>query len=310
MEAKRIINLTGEGAGLIFDIQRFSIHDGPGIRTTVFFKGCPLDCVWCQNPESKKYRREIAFYAESCRECFSCARACPEGAILESPGKRIDFTRCNACGKCVSVCTHDGLRMVGKSLDPAGLVREIEKDRDFFDDSGGGITLSGGEPLVQTDFLLRLLPMIKNAGLHLNVETSGMYNPKRVAKLLPYMDSIYFDIKHMDDAMHKRYTGCGNRTILENFSELSKRFSPMQARMPVVPGVNDGRKNIEAVSEFLNMHGRGAIHCLPYHPLGESKIGRIDSNQEPMNVRAPSARDLETVREIFQKKGIDAVVYD
>ncbi len=310
MAEERIKNSTGAGAGLIFDIQRFSIHDGPGIRTAVFFKGCPLDCAWCQNPESKKHRREIAFYAESCHGCFACADACPEDAILESPEKRIDFTRCNACGKCVTVCIHKGLRMIGKSPDPAGLLREIEKDRDFFDDSGGGITLSGGEPLVQTDFLSRLLPMIKNSGLHLNVETSGMFNLKRVAKLLPYMDLIYFDIKHMDDAMHKRYTGRGNRTILENFSELSKRFSPIQARMPVVPGGNDGRQNIEAVSEFLEMHGHGSIHCLPYHRLGESKIGRIDSKQEPMNVRAPSARDLETVREIFKKKGIDAVVYD
>jgi pyruvate formate lyase activating enzyme len=296
--------------GLIFDVQRFSLHDGPGIRTTVFFKGCPLRCRWCQNPESLSPRPEVAFYAGNCRACFRCASECPQDAILKNPDGRIDFSRCDGCGRCARVCPHDGLRRVGQWWPVTKLVEEILKDRDYYDDSGGGVTLSGGEPTVQAAFLARLLPPIKARGLHVTLQTCGLFPWEPIAPLVPLIDLVYFDLKHMDPETHEHYTGTGNRRILDNFDRFAAAGTRLQPRMPVIPGVNDQRANIAATARRLRQNGLKTIHCLPYHDLGQAKLRRIRADLKPLTVRGSIETAMMRIQAAFQQEGIHAIVDD
>ncbi len=295
---------------LIFDIQRFSLHDGPGIRTTVFFKGCPLACSWCQNPESHKLSSELIFYKDSCIGCFQCREACPDDAILDHPLVRIDYPKCSVCGKCVSVCNTDSLRLVGREWNADELLDEVLKDRDYFEESGGGITLSGGEPLLQSDFLKTFLPLVKEIGLHINLETCGMAAWNRMEEILPWLDLIFYDIKHMDSEIHKKHTGCGNEMILDNFVRLAKRFGNLQARMPVIPGINDTQGNVRSLAAFLKENNHDSIHLLAYHNMGEAKLERINTRQKPMNLKSMKAEHLLKVKELFEKEKIHVVIYD
>ncbi len=297
-------------SAVVFDIQRFSLHDGPGIRTTVFFKGCPLSCRWCQNPESLKKTREIAFYEEYCRRCFECKDVCYENAILDQNNCRIDYSICNACGDCASRCPHRGLRLIGKEFCCHSLLEEIIKDKAFFVDSGGGVTLSGGEPMLYAPFLEDLLPLIKAEGIHINLETSGYFQWKQMSRLLSNLDLIYYDLKHMAALSHKQYTGRDNRLVLENFEKLSREAIALQARMPIIPGINDDRDNLMATAGFLKKHDHNSIHCLPYHNLGEAKLSRTGSHLKPLNLKSLGPDDLIPVAELFFEEGIDAVIYD
>lgn len=295
---------------VVFDIQRFSLHDGPGIRTTVFFKGCPLSCAWCQNPESQNFRPELIFYKESCIQCFDCRKHCPENAISDHSMLRFDPKRCTLCGQCVTQCLTNSLRMIGKKWSAADLLEEIYKDIDFFIDSGGGITLSGGEPLLQANFLFQWLPMVKEKKIHTTLETCGLANWMQIEKLLPWLDIVFYDLKHMNDSIHKEYTGYGNAGILENFSRLSRSKSGLQARMPVIPGINNSVENIQATANFLKSNHHFSIHLLPYHNLGEAKLKRIYSQQRPMNIAALDSEQLQKTQEMFKKEKIHAVLYD
>jgi pyruvate formate lyase activating enzyme len=296
--------------GLLFDVQRFSLHDGPGIRTTVFFKGCPLRCRWCQNPESLKRRPEMAFYHERCEACFRCETVCPEQAVLRQPEARIDFARCSACGACAEACPQQAIKTIGQAWPVDRLVAEIERDRDFFEDSGGGVTLSGGEPMAQPGYLACLLPPLKSGGLHVALETCGVFAWRQIEALLPNLDLIYFDLKHMAPDTHLALTGMDNRLIHENFSRLSRRFGRLRARMPLVPGMNDDDANLRATARFLRANRHDRIHCLPYHNLGEAKLARIQSSLQPLDaVRVAPAR-RPGVEDIFAQEGIHAVIYD
>ena len=295
---------------ILFDIQRFCIHDGPGVRTTLFFKGCPLNCQWCQNPESQNPRPEIAFYQEKCIGCFECQEACPEKAILSHKDQRIDRNKCTACGDCAQVCTQNALRLVGREWSVDALMEEILADRDFFLDSGGGITLSGGEPLLHKDFLAAFLPQAKAEGIHMTLETCGMAGYDSLYSLLPLLDLIYFDLKHLNSPIHARYTGVPNTRILENFIRLARDFPSLQARMPVIPGVNDSAGNIEATAAFLRQTNQNSIHLLPYHNLGQAKLTRLASHTEPFHIRDIPAQYLTHARETFEKEDIHAIVYD
>ena len=295
---------------MIFDIQRFSLHDGPGIRTTVFFKGCPLRCAWCQNPESLTFIPEIAFYEERCRECYSCKEVCPKDAVQCETQKRIAYSRCDTCGACVTACPSDALRMLGKEWARDALVKEILRDKDFFVDSRGGVTLSGGEPMSQVSFLEGFLPKLKDEGIHITLETCGMWSWERIERILPALDLIYFDIKLMNSGRHKEFTGQGNRVILENFVRLSAIFRHLQARMPVIPGINDDYENISATARFLEENHHTTIHCLPYHRMGEAKLQRIRTDLGPLDKKSITGEDLKYVKEIFKGEGIDAVTYD
>jgi pyruvate formate lyase activating enzyme len=298
----------GEAAAILFDIQRFSIHDGPGIRTTLFFKGCHLRCLWCQNPESHKPEKEVAFYAEQCVECFACREACPKDAILDGKRRRIDYTKCNTCGRCVSVCAFDALRMVGTYWEAMPLVTEVTKDRDFFLESGGGITLSGGEPALQSGFLKVFLPLVKAEGMHVNMETSGMVRWEHLETLLPYLDLIYYDLKFMGSTLHEMYTGRNNRLILDNFEKLSGAFPNLIPRMPVVPTLNDTPGNVHLTARFLKKNHHKTLHLLRYHRLGEAKLSRIDSPLTPLNLPGEPNEALLCTRRRFEVEGICTVL--
>lgn len=291
---------------VIFDIQRFSIHDGPGIRTTIFFKGCPLRCAWCQNPESHKTKPEIAFYARHCGGGLSCKNVCPENAILDSMEQRVDFNRCTTCGQCVSQCENGALKIIGSYWDADALLAEIQKDLDFFIDSGGGITLSGGEPAMHLPFLKEFLPKVKEQGIHVNMETCGMFQWWEMESLLPFLDLIYYDLKIMDPPLHKQYTGQENLPVLENFIKLSAAFPALQARMPVIPGINDDSGNILAMARFLKTCGKRRIHLLRYHNLGEAKLPTIHTRQQPLELENPPQDYLDQVAAWFEENGIDA----
>ncbi len=295
--------------GLVFDVQRFSLHDGPGIRTTVFFKGCPLRCRWCQNPESLRSRPEVAFYGENCQACFRCEAECPHGAIRRTPGRRVDFDGCDGCGRCVRVCPHEGLRQVGAWWSAEALVAEVLKDRDFFVD-GGGVTLSGGEPFAQSPFLEKFLPSLKAAGLHVTVQTCGHFSWNHVAPLVPLIDLIYFDLKHMDPDAHACCTGAHNRRILENFTRLVATGARIEPRMPVIPGSNDDRANIRATARWLAQNDIETIRCLPYHNLGEAKGRRIGIKLEPLTVTDAVETAMARVQAAFAQEGIHAVIDD
>ena len=297
-------------SGLIFNIQRFSLHDGPGIRTTLFFKGCPLRCAWCQNPESILPRAEMAFVAQRCSGCYLCADACNEEAIIRSESERINFGRCTACGRCAQACATQSLILFGRSWTAAELAREVRADKEFFDDSGGGLTLSGGEPLQQWRFLSLFLPAVKDAGIHTTVETCGCCKWPHMEALLPYLDLVYYDLKHMDTDRHHHFTGADNGLILENFSRLSEHFRPVVPRMPLVPGVNTTRGNIAATARFLRERGHRTIHLLPYHGMGSVKYQWLNSTHAPLQVAAPGQEENRSVAALFEKEGINAVLYD
>ncbi len=306
----RLGNETPMQEALLFNIQRFCLHDGPGIRTTLFFKGCPLRCDWCQNPESIDPRPQMAFMAERCRGCFQCADACEADAIVRSQDQRIDASRCTVCGRCAEVCPSGALTRVGRRWTVTDLAAEVLKDQDFFVDSGGGLTLSGGEPMLHWRFLEPFLPVVKRHGLHVTMETCGFFDWERMAPLLQFLDLIFFDLKHMDPKRHRDHTGRDNALILINFAGLARQAGALVPRMPIVPGINNTETNIADTARFLLHHGYDTIHCLPYHGLGAGKHRWIGS---PLQTRQPAAMDAGTcavVGRMFAEKGINAVIYD
>jgi pyruvate formate lyase activating enzyme len=295
---------------LIFDIQRFCLHDGPGIRTVLFFKGCALRCGWCHNPESHQARQEVAFFSHCCVQCYACREICPTAAILTDPDRRIDTSLCDGCGNCVDSCLTGALRMIGKTWNKEDLLAEAVSDRDFFISSGGGITLSGGEPMLQASFLEGFLPRLRGEGIHVTLETCGHFPWTDMERIAPFLDLIYFDLKHMDPDRHAYYTTRGNGLILENFRKLAATFPHLQPRMPVIPGINDDEKNIFAVAVLLHECAMDTIHCLPYHRLGEAKRGRIGPGRARLDLNIPDRPDLKLLIERFAREGIHVVAYD
>ena len=252
----------------------------------------------------------MAFFAERCQDCRRCAAVCPAQAIRSDVRQRIAFAHCTACGACAQVCPQNALQRIGREWTPEALIAELVKDRDFYQDSGGGVTLSGGEPMRQSAFLAALLPRLKAADLHVTIQTSGLFAWPLMAPLLPYLDLVYFDLKHMDASVHRQLTGCDNRVILANFTRLTQCGVALRARMPVVPGLNDAPDNILATARFLRLCGHRRIHCLPYHDLGEAKLARLNTPQKPLGLNCVSGEDLQLVTTILDGEGIHAVIYD
>ena len=294
---------------LLFDVQRFSIHDGTGIRTTLFTKGCPLQCVWCQNPESQKIKPEIAYYFESCIKCNLCIDICPNNAI-DSTTYISDYEKCNACGKCIEVCNTNSRRLIGKSYDTEEIISLALKDVDFYKTSNGGITITGGEPFMFPEKLEEILKQLKSQNLNINIETAGFFNLDKVKLLLKYIDSIFFDIKLIDQEKHKYFTGVSNDKIIKNFEYLVANFSNITPRMPIIPDVNDSENCIRSVATFLNKNNCKEIHLLPFNTLGNSKIERIDTSAKVYKKDFLSTSKLNEIQRIFNTYNINTYLYE
>lgn len=258
--------------GTIFNIQRFCINDGPGIRTTVFFKGCMLDCAWCHNPESKKSRPQLMLHAEKCIGCKECASVCPRGLHSFADGAHtIDRESCSACGSCADVCV-GALELCGYERAVDEVMAEVIKDEAFYKNSGGGMTLSGGEPFMQHEFALELLKAAKERGLHTCIETCGYVDTKILEKFIPYVDIFLWDIKETDDERHKQYTGVSNAKILGNLALLNEKGASVVLRCPLIPGYNLRDEHLYAIGELAESLGCVTrVDVEPYHPLGSSK---------------------------------------
>lgn len=263
--------------GNIFEIQRFSIHDGPGIRTTVFLKGCPLRCLWCHNPEGVNISVQLSFIPAKCIDCGYCFRVCPNGAHQKVDGQHIlDRDRCKVCGKCTIECYSGALELIGRNSSVDEVIAKVLRDKPFYETSGGGMTLSGGEPLMQIDFSEALLKAAKQEGLNCCVETSGQVNFSSFERVIPYVDLFLFDIKEMIPEKHVEFTGASNKLILENLRQLYKSGARILLRLPMIPGYNDHIEHFEKVVQLKQlMPDIVGIEIMPYHNLGTSKIDRL-----------------------------------
>lgn len=264
--------------GTLFNIQRYSLHDGPGIRTIPFLKGCPLTCKWCSNPESQRPQPEIIFQKSNCIQCGKCFEACSFGAISSQNPYLVDRQRCTGCGECAKVCPTGALLMKGKRMTVWEVVQELQKDENVYRRSNGGITLSGGEPLSQPEFTRELLRACKEKGWHTAMETTGLAPKDVIESVFPFVDLALTDIKAIDPAIHKEATGVSNQLILENLIKISY-ITRVSVRIPLIPGVNDDLASIRAIAGFAKlMNNVETIHILPYHNYGENKyelLGRI-----------------------------------
>jgi pyruvate formate lyase activating enzyme len=287
---------------VVFDIQRYSVHDGPGIRTVVFFKGCSLRCLWCQNPESWRRPSEIGFHPERCIGCRNCQEACDEGAIL-SGARRIERARCTVCGACVDTCYAEALCRVGEEWERDALIREVSKDRPFYEDSGGGVTLSGGEPLLQIDFVEDFCSGCREEGLSVAVETCGAVPFESFRRVLPFVDLILYDVKAVDPRFHRAWTGSGNGRILSNLEWLRESGVPVIPRIPVVPEHTAIPSNLEQIASHLAGSFQ-EVHLLPYHGWGESKRELVDGQKPAVRLDPPGEAEMKEIGRIFEERGI------
>ena len=297
--------------GLIFDIKRFAVHDGPGIRTTVFMKGCPLRCMWCQNPESIDKETELMFFKNRCVLCGECVKVCPKGVHrIGNKGERIikrEF--CIKCGKCIEICPTQALERVGKWVTVDEILEEVQRDRAFYEMSGGGVTISGGEPTFQNEFVKNLLKECKNIGLHTCLDTSGYCKWKRLESLLKYVDLLLYDIKHMDASLHKTFTGVSNKLILENLRKVvAKGKKEINIRMPLIPGYNDSIDNIKNTVKYIVQLGIKEIEILPYHRLGIAKYEQLGLEYSLKNIYPPSNGYMKKMKEIIQSLGSKVII--
>lgn len=289
---------------LIFDIRRFALDDGPGIRTTVFLKGCPLSCIWCQNPESICREAEISFYPALCIQCGDCEKACPEHAARMNHPGRIIRERCIACGECVEGCPSTALKMVGKHYTGNELAAELLKDRIFYETSCGGVTFSGGEPTLHMDYLSGVIRKLKENNIHIAIQTSGFFDMKEFRRtLLPCIDLIFYDIKLFDSQKHRKYTGVGNEEILDNFISLSAEEKVTTiSRTPLIPGITATEENLRQIAKFVRGLGCENYELLPYNPGGITKMRTIGNSPPPF-----LPRDMMTTEE--EKRWKDTVTH-
>ena len=288
----------------VFNIQRFSIHDGPGIRTVVFLKGCPMRCLWCANPESQRTEPDLIVNPQNCIGCGECLKVCPQKAIsFTGNGICLDRKRCKTCGSCAGECYSRTLKFMGKSMTAEEVFLEIEKDALFYKNSGGGFTLSGGEPLLHGEFCIELTDMCVKNKYHGAIETSGYGDTEILVELAKKLDLVFFDLKHMDDETHKKLTGVSNAVILANLKAIQDHAKEIVIRTPVVPGCNDTAENIERTADFISaLRNVTTWELLPYHRLGEHKYAQLSREYELSGIEKPDKDKMAEFVEISGEK--------
>jgi pyruvate formate lyase activating enzyme len=296
--------------GIIFDIKKFAVHDGPGIRSTVFFKGCPLRCSWCHNPEGMSPNPEVLLSARRClADCRACIGSCPHGALSKIKAAIVlNRGRCDACGLCVAACPGDALQMAGCAASVDHVMGELAKDEIFYGGTGGGVTFSGGEPLAQAGFLHALLQAVKIKGWHTAVDTCGQAPIAGFRKIMPLVDLFLYDLKCIGPAKHQRLTGMTNIRILENLSILSREARSLAIRIPLVPGRNDSGNDVEQLADFCaSLPRQHPVHLLPYHRGGSAKRKRLDQTDPLPGTRPPTAAGMRKISEIFRQRKITVI---
>lgn len=294
--------------GTIFNIQRFSLHDGPGIRSTVFMKGCPLRCKWCSNPESINPDFEIMTYDMRCIGCGRCIEVCPKNAIdLDGGLRRINRSKCNLCMECVKECPSGAIEQAGWPISVEELVHEIAQDIQFYLDSGGGVTLSGGEPLLQREFTMEVLRHYKQRGIDTALDTSGAVRWDLMERVLEYTDLVLFDIKHMDPAYHKKGTGMDNTLILDNVEKTARKVRTW-IRVPVIPDYNDSEANTRKLAEFCTKLTVEKVSLLPYHHWGEQKYQRMGKEYSFKNVPKVKDEKIRALQKIIESYGLEVTI--
>lgn len=292
---------------IVSNIQGYSIHDGPGIRTTVFLQGCPLRCRWCANPENLEAKPKVGFLRTLCGDCLRCLEACREGAIRrEAGGYRLQQALCSACGDCIPRCPRRALVLYGRETEAEEVYRQVRKDKMFYDASDGGVTLSGGEAMLYPEFAAALFRLLGAEGIHRCIETCGDVPRAHFEALLPLTDLFLYDLKHPDPEQHLRWTGRDNRRILENARFLAEQGAPLHFRQPLIPGVNDNEANIRQTAEFLHSlpGDRAQLELMPYHRAGKAKYEALDLVYETADLLPHPKEELERVRSSYEALGI------
>jgi pyruvate formate lyase activating enzyme len=299
-----------ELSAVIFNIMRFAVHDGPGIRTSVFLKGCPLSCWWCHNPESQSFLPGRLYFEERCRHCLECAAACPQQAIHETDGVIYTSAACDFCGHCAEICMAEARQIAGRRYTPRALLAEVERDIVFFDDSGGGVTLTGGEPVSQPAFSAAFLEMCRARGIRTAIETCGYAQPAAFQSVALLADLVLFDLKLVDPEKHRLQTGAPNDLILANLEDLVARRHPLAVRIPVVPGMNDRGEDLEAFAGYLGRVRPASVELLPYHRIGADKYRRLGLPYKFPETPVPATAELERFREVLARAGLQVIVGD
>ncbi|OLS14602.1 MAG: glycyl-radical enzyme activating family protein [Promethearchaeota archaeon CR_4] len=295
--------------GIIFNIQKFSVHDGPGIRTTVFMKGCPLQCLWCSNPESQDFSINLMVRDVNCKGCGACVEACPQAAITiaKKTGRKIDRKKCNSCLLCVDSCLYHSLNRCGRSVTVREVLDEVLQDKPFYKNSGGGVTVSGGEPLSQSHFVSDLLAECKREGLHTALETTGYGKWEAMEKVLRFVDLVLFDIKHLDSEIHQRMTGVKNNLILENLRRTAKQ-NQVWLRIPLIAGFNDSEEHIKRIAGLAKEIHAQRISFLPYHEGGKSKCEQLGIPYGFPDGKTPDEKHIDNLKRIIEKAGVTVSV--